>query len=137
MQHAQIERQHRQHEQVEKNPEDEHRESYDSVVSTALSRAFHWPIRPTCPCLSTPGQGGYHARSARSGAVQARADAIGSVRQRESEFRRFGYVLLELREIYFVERVGRRVIVLQIVCFVLIGDKRGHTFEHKVEVIRA
>ena len=71
------------------------------------------------------------------GAVQARGDAIGGIRQRKAEFRRFGYVLLELREIYFVERVGRRVIILQIVCFVLFSDKCGHAFEHEVEVIRA
>jgi hypothetical protein len=29
IEHAQVERQHRHHKQVEKNPEDEHRESYD------------------------------------------------------------------------------------------------------------
>ena len=71
------------------------------------------------------------------GAVQARADAIGGIRQRKTECRRFGHVLLELREIDFVEGVSRRVIILQIIRFLLLGDKRRHTFQHEVEVIRA
>ena len=36
IQHAQVERQHRHHKQVEQNPEDEHRESYDRSRETGL-----------------------------------------------------------------------------------------------------
>jgi hypothetical protein len=37
IQHAQVERQHRHHKQVEQNPEGEHRESYENQVSGVRS----------------------------------------------------------------------------------------------------
>jgi hypothetical protein len=33
IEHSQVERQHGQHEKVEENPEEEHRESYDTAVA--------------------------------------------------------------------------------------------------------
>ena len=70
------------------------------------------------------------------GTSQAGADAIRGTGQRKGKYRRFGYVLLELDEIYFVERVRGRVIILQIICFFLVGNKAGDAFEHEVEMIR-
>src|SRR6266446_7441901 len=55
--------------------------------------------------------------------IQARTDALRSIRQGKAEGRSFGYVLLELREIYFVVRVGGRVVIHQVVRFVLFGDE--------------
>lgn len=70
-------------------------------------------------------------------AVQARADAVFRIRQRKSKQGCFGYVLLELHEVYFVEGVGGGVIILHIVRFFLIGDEGGDTFKHEVEVVGA
>ena len=55
----------------------------------------------------------------------------------QSKLSRFGYVFLELREIYLVVGIGDGVVVLQIVRLLLIGHERGHAFQHEVEMVGA
>ena len=69
------------------------------------------------------------------GAVQARADALGRIRESEGQHGGFGHVLLELGNADFVEGVGHGVVVDQVVPFFLVGDEGGDTFEHEVEVV--
>ncbi len=71
------------------------------------------------------------------GAVQAWTDAITGIRQCKRENRRLGHMLLKLREIYLIERISGGMIVFQIIRFVLVGNKCGHTFEHEVEMVGA
>ena len=51
--------------------------------------------------------------------------------------RGFGNVLLQLRQIDFVEGIGHGVVVEQVVVFLLIGNEGGHALQHKIKVVGA
>src|SRR6266852_5935177 len=70
-------------------------------------------------------------------AIEPRTEPLRSISNGEYHCGRFRHMLLELRQVYFVEVVGTCMIIDQVIRSFLVGYQRGHAFQHEIEIIRA
>src|SRR2546428_13869587 len=70
-------------------------------------------------------------------AIEPRTEPLRSISNGEYHCGSFRHMLLELRQVYFVDGVGTCLIIEQLIRFFLVRSQRGQAFQHAIEIIRS